>query len=54
MDKSKNLEERIAAKLRKLIYEREILAIKRKRIEKRICEIDRIIITQESILDVKV
>ena len=54
MDEVTNFEERVSAKIRKLINERDMLAIKRNRIEKRICEIDRILITQKSMLDVEV
>lgn len=54
MDEVTNLEERISAKIRKLINERDILAIKRNRLERRICEIDRILITQKSVLEVEV
>jgi len=54
MDKITNLEERIAAKMRKLINEREMLSVRRNRIESRICEIDRILISQKNLLDIKV
>ena len=54
MDADTNLEERVAAKMRKLINEREMLAIRRDRIEQRLCAIDRIIISQKSLLDTSV
>jgi hypothetical protein len=54
MDKNTNLEERVAAKMRKLINEREMLAIRRNRVEQRICEIDRVLISQKNLLDIKV
>ena len=52
MDADTNLEERVAAKMRKLINERDMLANRRNRIELRICEIDRIIRTQKSFAEV--
>lgn len=54
MDADTNLEERVAAKMRKLINERDMLANRRNRIEERICEIDRIIRTQKSFAEVNV
>jgi hypothetical protein len=54
MDANTNLEERVAAKMRKLINEREMLAIRRDRIEQRLCSIDRILISQKNLLDIKV
>jgi hypothetical protein len=54
MKDDKYLEERVAAKMRKLINEREMLAIRRNRIEQRICEIDRVLIQQNNLLDIKV